>query len=300
MGYARWRLLTVCSSLFLVAWLTSGPAAAQRSAGKALPEGRSTRVVRDVVYYSGPDADPVKHQLDMYLPQERTGFPVVLFVHGGGWRHGDKRMLFDLHAKIGERFVRQGIGFIAVNYRLSPKVQHPEHAKDVARAVAWTVKHLADYGGDARQLYLCGHSAGGHLVSLLATDERFLAAEGVNLADLRGVVAVSGVYEVLPQESFFPSVFGKDPEARRQASPLAHVKPDRPPFLILYADDDYLGLDRMAERFGKELRRYGNEAAVEEIKQRDHLTIIGRMLTADDPTLQAIVKFVARHAHTPL
>src|SRR5207245_1238220 len=72
------------------------------------------------------------------------------------------------------------------------------HVKDVARAFAWARKHIADYGGRPDQLFLLGHSAGGHLVSLLATDDKYLRAEGLEVTDVRGVIAVSGVYHLPP------------------------------------------------------------------------------------------------------
>jgi len=276
---------------FLLATLPTGATALM--ALEAMVGEFACRAVRDLTYYSGPDADPSKHQLDLYIPANRPDFPVVVFVHGGGWRHGDKRMLFDVHGKLGERLAKNGVGAAVINYRLSPKVKHPEHAKDVARAVSWVAKHIGDYGGDPKQLFLSGHSAGGHLVSLLATDDSYLAAEGMTVAEIRGVIAISGVYEIPPHEGFFPSVFGTNAEQRRLASPIAHVKAGRPPFLILYGEHDYLGLDRMAERFGQALKHAGNDARVLEIKGRDHLGIVGRMLAQDDVTLQAVLKFVA-------
>lgn len=294
------RLTKLTSSLGLLtlavlATLSSG----QGGGAEAAVPGSAEfvcRAVRDVAYYSGPDAHPQKHQLDLYVPVGCPDFPVVVFVHGGAWRHGDKRMLFDVHGKLAQRFAKNGVGMAVINYRLSPQVKHPEHAKDVARAVGWVAKHINEFGGQPRNLFLSGHSAGGHLVALLATDPRYLAAEGLSLADIRGVVAISGVYEIPPQQSFFPSVFGTDPEIRRSAAPLTHVKPNLPPFLLLYGEHDYLGMDQMAKRFAASLRQAGNEVHVEEIKGRDHLGIVGRMLAADDPALQLMLKFIAGHS----
>src|SRR5205809_2087088 len=144
-------------------------------------EGKSTEVqiVRDIPYYDGADADKVKHKLDLFLPKGQKDFPVLFFVHGGAWRHGDKNFL-GAYSSLGKFYARRGIGTVVTNYRLSPKVIHPEHIKDVARAFAWTVKNISKYGGDPTSLFLCGHSAGGHLVSLLATDRSYLKAEGID------------------------------------------------------------------------------------------------------------------------
>jgi acetyl esterase/lipase len=151
--------------------------------------------IRDIAYYRGPHFDRVRHKLDLFIPKGRKDYPVVMLVHGGAWIVGDNRCC-GLYSSVGEYLARQGIGAVLPNYRLSPFVKHPDHVKDVARAFAWTKQHLAEHGGDTLQITLVGHSAGGHLVALLATDEQYLQAEGCQIADIRGVVGVSGVYRI--------------------------------------------------------------------------------------------------------
>ena len=83
------------------------------------------------------EADPKKHLLNLYLPQSEPTFPLAMFVHGGSWRRGDKDDRAAAYAMLGRNLARDGIGVAVINYRLSPQVRHPEHAQDVARAVAW-------------------------------------------------------------------------------------------------------------------------------------------------------------------
>src|SRR5207237_6481418 len=142
-------------------------------------------------------ADSFRNRLDLYLPKGKKDFPVVFLVHGGAWMLGDNRCC-GLYSSVGEFLASQGIGVVLPNYRLSPAVKHPEHVKDVARAFAWARAHIADHGGRPDRLFVAGHSAGGHLVALLATDETYLRAEGLQAADVRGVVAFSGVYRIPP------------------------------------------------------------------------------------------------------
>jgi acetyl esterase/lipase len=113
---------------------------------------------------------------------------------------GDKNF-FGLYRGVGRFLASQGIVAVSINYRLSPGVRHPEHIKDVARAFAWTYRNIDHYGGDRSRMFLAGHSAGAHLVSLLATDERYLKDPDLKLDDkarksIRGVVAVCGVYRL--------------------------------------------------------------------------------------------------------
>jgi acetyl esterase/lipase len=146
--------------------------------------------VHDVSYDDGP-----RRKLDLYLPEGAKDYPVVVFVHGGLWMLGDKDF-FGWGPGIGECFAQQGIGAVMISYRLAPAVKYTEQVRDVARAVAWTQQHIRASGGSPDKLFVCGHSAGGHLVSLLATDDRYLKAEGLTPAALKGVIAVGGVYRI--------------------------------------------------------------------------------------------------------
>ena len=165
----------------------------------APPSACEVEKIRDICYHPGPDAGP-RHRLDLYLPRGQTDCPVAMLVHGGGWQLGDKNSC-GLYASVGEFFARNGIAAVLPNYRLSPKVKHPEHVKDVARAFAWTRENLAEYGGRVDRLFLVGHSAGGHLVSLLTTDPAYLAAHQLTDSAIAGVISVSGVYCIPPGKS---------------------------------------------------------------------------------------------------
>lgn len=248
----------------------------------------AVETIKDIAYYDGKDADPVRHKLDLYLPKGKKDFPVLMFVHGGTWRSGKK----DLYNALGEVFARNGVGTVIVNYRLSPAVQHPAHIQDVARAFAWTVRNIGKYGGRADQVFVSGHSAGGHLVALLGTADNYLTAEKVSPDKIKGVIAISGVYRV-GGSGRLKDAFGSDPAVHTEASPLKHVKGNHPPFLIVYADKDFTGLDGMAESMGKSLKDAKCNVKVMKIDDRDHYTIIRSMVKETDPVTQAALKFIA-------
>ena len=246
----------------------------------------AVETIKDIAYYDGKDADPVRHKLDLYLPKGKKDFPVVLFVHGGTWKSGKK----DLYTQLGEVFARNGVGMVIINYRLSPAVQHPGHVQDVAKAFAWTVHNIAKYGGRPDELFISGHSAGGHLVALLATAENYLKAEKIDLDKIKGVIALSGVYTI--SGGRLNQAFGEDPKVHEEASPLKHVKTGLPPFLIVYADNDFTGLGGLAEAMGKALKAKNDTVTVIKMENRDHYTIIRSMLNESDPTTQAALKFI--------
>jgi acetyl esterase/lipase len=261
-----------------------------RAGEKAGPGTYELEAISDVPYYQGGDADPVKHKLDLYLPRGAREFPVLFFVHGGAWSHGDKTQL-GIYKALGSAFARHGIGTVVINYRLSPKVKHPGHIEDVARAFVWTCGNIARYGGRPDQIFLSGHSAGGHLVSLLVTDDSYVKNLGGSLKPVKGVLPLSGIYDI--PERFFPSVFGTDPELHKNASPLRHVRDSLPPFLVICADKDLPGCDREpSELFCKALKARGNEAAVKEIGQSNHYLIILNAAVATSPVFQEMYGFI--------
>ena len=302
-------------------------------------DGCEVECIRGLRYRDDPDTDNLRHRLDLFLPKGRRNFPVVILVHGGAWVIGDNRGC-GLYSSVGQFLASRGIGAVLPNYRLSPSVKHPEHIKDVARAFAWTHAHIGEYGGRSDQLFLVGHSAGGHLVSLLATDERYLQAEGLASADIRGVVAVSGVYCMPPGKldvtlggseprafrvnelaplrahdasrpapptglpglplslNLFGLPFGDDPAVRADASPLHHVRPGLPPFLILSAEHDLPTFADMAVDFHRALLEQHCESQLVRIEGRNHNSILFSAVEPGDPVARAMVDFIRRHVGT--
>jgi len=152
------------------------------------------QVIRDVPYFSDPGADARFHSLDLYLPHGESGLPLVFYVHGGAFRGGDKSR--EEGVNFVTLFTSQDLAVASVNYRLSPTVQHPAHIEDIARAFAWIFQNAREYGIDPDEIFLAGHSAGGHLVSLLALDPRYLDRHGLSPDRIKGVMTISGLYDV--------------------------------------------------------------------------------------------------------
>jgi acetyl esterase/lipase len=252
------------------------------------------KAIKDIAYYDGPDAHATKHKLDLFLPQGVKNFPVLFFVHGGAWRRGDKSFL-GVYSGLGHFYASRGIGAVITNYRLSPAVKHPEHIKDVARAFAWTYNNIARRGGDPREIFVCGHSAGGHLVALLATDEQYLKKFKLSARQIRGVIPISGVYRI--PDHFLRSVFGTDEKVVRLASPIAHVHKELPPFLILYADHDLPACGKEpSEAFARALKAKGNEVQTREITDSNHFFTLVHAGIPDTVASRAVLEFITRHA----
>ena len=255
------------------------------------PKLFDVQVVRNVAYHSAPVFDDVRHRLDLYLPKGQKDFPVLFMVHGGAWIQGDKNHL-GMYNALGRTFARHGIGMVSPNYRLSPQVQHPEHVRDIARAFAWVHKHIGKHGGLPGEIFVAGHSAGGHLVALLSTDECYLKEHGLGLKDIRGAMPISGVYAI-PNDPVFDVAFGKNMQMRAQASPLSHVRAGAPPFLVIYADSDLPACEGpCAEAFCRALRDQKCAAVSFECKPRNHASILLNATSDTDPVFRALLSFI--------
>src|SRR5262249_5492622 len=241
------------------------------------PKLYRVRGARNITYYApAKDPDPYRHRLDVYRPRGKGPFPVLVFVHGGAWMMMSKDDVLGVlgYGTVARCLAERGLVVVLPNYRLSPGVKHPEHIKDVARAFAWTLENVKKYGGDPGRVFVGGHSAGGHLAALLATDEAYLKEVGRSRKDVRGVVGVSGVYRVdldLKLSVADPwgyvrlrgrvrplaLAFGNDPKVAHRASPMTHVGRGLPPFLLINAGLDYPPLKRMAGEFAAALKKSG-------------------------------------------
>lgn len=255
------------------------------------------RAQTDIAYHEGEDFSPRRHRLDVYRPVDRSNAPVLIFVHGGGWSTGNKQIF----SYIGRTFAEQGYVTVVPNYRLSPAVQHPAHVRDVARAYAWTVANIAQYGGDASRIVLSGHSAGGHLVSLLVANERYLDEQNLDGDAVQGVISISGIYDVtsIPPGILSTPVFTSSSDARRDASPIFHVEANEPPFRLMFARFDIPTLDSQAQRFHNRLIDLGIESEISEIGGRTHATIVLQIGNPGDPTTAEMLAFLDARTRQP-
>lgn len=222
-----------------------------------------------------------RHLLDLYLPQGITNYPVLMFVSGGGWSAGSKAWV----ANIGESIAHKGIGCAIVDHRLIPEVQYRTQVEDLAKAFAWLKANLIHYYGDPERLFLGGHSAGGHLISLLAMDERYLTAVGHRTDEIAGVIAISPALDV-------GNRFGD--EGKHAASPLNHLRANLPPFLLLWAENDYPRLSRQAKQMAEALQRLGVPVESAELPQRDHFSITHRIGTRGDKAIEIIYNWLLK------
>jgi acetyl esterase/lipase len=262
-----------------------------------LLQDAKVKEVKDLPYFDGAGADAKKHKLNLYLPVAQKAFPLVMFIHGGGWSMGDR----SLYPELGRRFAERGIALAAISYRLSPAVKHPEHVKDCARALSWLASNIHKHGGDPKRMFVMGHSAGGHLTALLTLDRKYLDELSVPADAIQGAIPMSGPYTIpaLPQGTngilkIFPDAFGSDKNVCRDASPVTHVKHCKVPLLVLTETTDTLRVRPMMEQLRDAVKREGvNGVEFVDAEERDHNSIVTRMMgKGDDPYRDRVIEFV--------
>ncbi|MFZ2387813.1 MAG: alpha/beta hydrolase [Polaromonas sp.] len=152
----------------------------------------------------------------------QSGAPVLLFIHGGYWRALDKSD----HSFIAPEFTQAGACVVVPNYALCPAVTIPEILQQMARALAWTRRHISDHGGDPERITVAGHSAGGQLAAMLLTCDWKTHAPDLPEGLLRNALSISGLYDLAPiRHTPFLKDLRLTPEQVLQASPALQPRP---------------------------------------------------------------------------
>lgn len=249
-------LMLVCTPATLPADTLRGvPASspALASARHDLPSG--SRVLRDLAYGDHP-----RQRLDAYLPHATRKAPLLILVHGGGWAHGDK----DHPGLVGDKalhWLPQGYALVSTNYRLVPDASPLEQAHDVARAVAFAQRQAATWDVDPERTVLIGHSAGAHLVALLAASPSLIAQAGAT--PLRGAVLLdSAAYDLVHvmegrHPPLYDRAFGDDPAQWRAASPYERLSHQSAPMLLVCSTGQVRAACAQARVFSERAAKLG-------------------------------------------
>lgn len=239
-------------------------------------------------------ADPLQ-KVDWAVPAGGKA-PLLLFVHGGGWSIGDKRMGAGTK---GQHFLGTGWAFGSTNYRLVPQASVEQQAADVASAVAWLRRQP---GVDGSRIVLMGHSAGAHLAALVGTDPQYLAAAGVPMNAIRGVVLLDGAgYDVGQQMSLpgnqvqgmYLKAFSTDPARQAKLSPARHAAaPNVADWLILPVASRRDSTVQ-SEGLAAKLKAAGSRASVVPQQGKTHSTLNRELGQPGDPSTAVVDRFLA-------
>ncbi len=239
----------------------------------AMPAWYGDRAIRREHHHYGPHR---RNVADVYLPRGPTtpstptqtppaSRPILVYIHGGAWILGFRRFQGRLLTR---RLVHAGWVVVSIGYRLSPVARWPDHIIDVKRALAWVRAESSRWSGDPSRIAVSGGSAGGHLAALAALTPNYAAWQpGFEAADtsVQACVPWYGVYDLLDRSSHWPHgamrrlweiaimrASIKDAHAAyAEASPLTHLGPTAPPFLIVHGSHDTVVPPAVARAFAE-------------------------------------------------
>ncbi|MCY4596406.1 MAG: alpha/beta hydrolase [Bryobacterales bacterium] len=268
--------------LFLAAFVAGY--AQERDREQSLPDGIVKHA--DIVYASIEGRDLV---LDVYAPKSRPAelIPVVVWVHGGGWRGGSKDGI-----RRSVPILSHGLGLVSIGYRLSGEAKFPAAIADVKAAIRWVRANASRYGFDPDRLGAWGSSAGGHLVALLGTAHEvaewdsmheenagvssrptavcnwFGPTDFLRMNDFPGRIDHDAPDS--PESLFIGVPIQENPDKTQRANPIRYVTPDDPPMLHMHGEKDGSVPYNQSELLHAALEKAGVESDLYMVKNADH------------------------------
>jgi acetyl esterase/lipase len=250
-GIAGRRLVAALVIVFGLVW--SGSALALSimdpfNVGPAMDSG-AVQLGNGIPYGAGP-----RKVLDVYAPQNPNGpAPVLFFIYGGGWNHGDRAD----YQFVGRAFASRGFVVVIPDYRLYPAAKYPDFLNDNAQAMRWVEDNIAKYGGDTSRVFMAGHSAGAYNAIMLALDNSYFHDAGVTLT-VRAVAGLSGPYDFYPFEyAEVQNTFGSAPNPEG-TQPVNLVGPDDPPIFLASGTHDPIVRIQNSQNLARQLRAQGD------------------------------------------
>ncbi len=217
----------------------------------------ATKKIKDIPYLNSfKIANAAEPKLNIFVPRnsDKKDLPVLIYIYGGNWNSGNK----DIYGFFGRNFAKKDVITVIPDYTLSPNANYDDMAKQVAEAITWTKKHISEYGGNPDNIFMTGHSAGGHLAALAVMNPKYGIDEksisGIILNDAAGLDMKNYLEGNPPTtENNYLTTWTDNPENWREASPIYFLNKNTPLFLIYVGNKTYESIKVANVRFLKEL-----------------------------------------------
>lgn len=243
-----------------------------------------------------------EHQLalDVYIPARVEHAPVIVFFYGGDWARGERAW----YRFVGTALAAQGVAVVIPDYRKVPQVALSGFMHDAANAVSWTREHAREFGGSPDDIFVMGHSAGGQIAALLATDPDWLGAHDMRPRNLAGLIGLAGCYDFVPipeGEKEMLLAFGTTPDEQRRGQPVSHVHGTEPPMLLLQGANDHEVEPANAISLTHAMQAQHQDVTLKIYPGVGHealLFALSRPMHGEAPTQEDVLAFI--HAHAPI
>ncbi len=260
--------------------------------------GCASKKIKDISYHTSKQISREDaNLLNIFTPRKSATdkLPVIIFIHGGYWEEGNK----DIYGFLGRNFAKNDVVTVIPNYRLSPNTNYEGMAEDVVKAIRWTQGHIEAYGGDAEQIYLMGHSAGGHLIALVTTNHKYGIkndeVKGVILNDAAGLDMKSYLDKYPPtSEHNYDVTWTFNPENWRNASPVYFLDEQSPPFLIYVGEKTYPSIQSQNLTFLEALNKYQPNVKIHYLNKK-HVPMMSHYFFPWVDRYEEILEFINIH-----
>ena len=243
--------------------------------------------------------DLPKENLNVFAPKKAENLPVMVFLYGGSWEGGKRKILYFL----GSRMARREVVTVIADYPLSPEYQVDDMVETAAQAVLWSKKNIANYGGDPDRIFIAGHSAGAHLAAVLSTNnEYFEELESVN--PIKGGILIDPAgldmhwfLSDYPQEGKkYIKTFTEDPAVWEEYSPINFLEDQKIPLLILEGGRTYPSITESIDRFLKEADEQDVEVSYEFYPHKKHVKMITQFLWTGSQGYDDVLNFIKKES----
>ena len=258
----------------------------------------ASKRIKDVDYLSTNQKTGTNQpKLNIFTKRKLSdkNMPVLIFVHGGNWNTGNK----DQYGFFGRNFANKGIVTIIPDYTLSPNADYKTMTRQIAEVILWAKTNVQKYGGDPEQIYITGHSAGGHLAALATLDPQYGIKpgdiSGIILNDAAGLDMKHYLEENPPTEiTNYDITWGTDPAGWRNASPVYYLNENAPPFLIYVGQKTYPSIKVANERFLKRLHNFHPKVTPISVN-KSHVPMILQFIFPWSDRYKEVLDFIVMH-----
>lgn len=261
---------------------------------------KSVRRTKNISYMQADsEMNLPEKQLNVFAPKKGAAHPVMIFIHGGSW-HSGRKEIYDF---LGSRMARRGVVTVIIDYPLAPEYKLPEMEKATLRSVKWVKENITQYGGDPAEIYISGHSAGGHLAALAAVKDDSWKEIGME-NPLKGAIlndpaGLDWYWFLTERKEKYDAednydAFTDRPEVWKEFSPIYFLDGSEIPLLLMEGEKTYPGIRLTVDRFRKEAEAKNTDLTYSFYKKKKHIPMITQFFWTWSKGYEDVLGFIEK------